>query len=297
MNKGINRDYLDIETDPAIDFYMFVNGGWMISTEIPEDRSSWGSFHELSRDTDEKVLGILDEELEQAGPAINKAARLFESGMNIVQIEKARLQGIAEVLQDIRSLDNASSFSGLLGELTQIGLGSIIQFSVHPDLGDSKKYAAYLEPGMLGLPERDFYLESDEKALKIREQYLVYIRYILEKEAQYSMESAAETAEKILSLETALAGHMLPKEQRRQIALLYNPYTYQELVMQFGGISWDSFFSHMQIEAPPRVIMTEPEYFNFLNSFLADTSTEDIKHYMTFMAIHHVAPYAHSSLE
>ena len=84
MNKGINRDYLDIETDPAIDFYMFVNGGWMRSTEIPEDRSSWGSFHELSRDTDEKVLGILDEELGQAGPATNKAARLFESGMNIV---------------------------------------------------------------------------------------------------------------------------------------------------------------------------------------------------------------------
>src|SRR5688572_24571408 len=94
MQKGMNKDYLDLNVNPGNDFYMFVNGGWMRSTEIPEDRASWGSFHELAKNTDEKVLGILDDELKEEGPAKNKAARLFECGMNTDQIEKSKLEGL-----------------------------------------------------------------------------------------------------------------------------------------------------------------------------------------------------------
>lgn len=297
MNKGINQEYLDKAIDPANDFYMFVNGGWMRSTEIPSDRSSWGSFHELSRDTDHKVLNILDEELKREGPAANKAARLFESGMNKDQIEKARLAGISGMLRDILSIDHFSSIPGLLGELIPNGLGSILQFSVHPDLGDSKKYAAYLEPGALGLPERDFYLEDDEKAISIRRQYLEYISYILETEAGHSKETALATAEQILNLETNLASHMLSKEQRRQIELLYNPYTYQQLLTINPVFDWATFFNRMEVETPDRVIVTEPEYLRFLNTYLTEVPFEQLKHYLVFMTIHHSAPYAHSSLE
>ena len=99
MGQGINQEYLDLDIKPGDDFYLFVNGGWMKSTEIPEDRSSWGSFHELSKHTDEKVLGILDDELKLEGPARNKAARLFESGMNTMRIEKARLNGLNSIFQ------------------------------------------------------------------------------------------------------------------------------------------------------------------------------------------------------
>ena len=59
MARGINPDFLDLSVRPEDDFYLFVNGGWMRNTEIPPDRSSWGSFHELSKSTDEKTLEIL----------------------------------------------------------------------------------------------------------------------------------------------------------------------------------------------------------------------------------------------
>ena len=297
MNKGINQEYLDRNIDPAEDFYMFVNGGWMRSTEIPDDRSSWGSFHELSRDTDKKVLGLLDEELKKEGPASNKAARLFESGMNIQQIEKAKLQGISSILKEIETLGDISSLAGVLGLLAAKGLSGFIHFSVHPDLGNSKQYAAYLEPGSLGLPERDFYLETDEKALKIRDKYLAYVQYILSKEANYTSEAALTAADKILSFETDLAKHMLPKEERRQIELLYNPHSYTEINNKYPGIAWDLLFRKMDIDPPNSAIVTEPAFFEFLSEYIPQVHIDTIRDYLVFMVIHHVAPYTHSSLE
>ena len=72
--------------------------------------------------------------------------------------------------------------SVLLGSLATKGLGGIVYFSVHPDLSDSHIYGAYLEPGALGLPEREFYLDQDERANQIREHYRNYITDLLETE-------------------------------------------------------------------------------------------------------------------
>ena len=129
MTRGIAKEYLDTSVNPADDFYMFVNGGWMKSTDIPEDRSSWGSFHELAKKTDQKVLDILSEELERKGPAENKAARLFEAGMNTKQIEIAKLAGIHKFIEQTKSV-GLNAIPQLLGQLTRKGLSSFVHFKL-----------------------------------------------------------------------------------------------------------------------------------------------------------------------
>lgn len=297
MGRGIAQEYLDTTVDPADDFYMFVNGGWMKSTDIPEDRSSWGSFHELAKNTDQKVLDILTEELQRKGPADNKAARLFEAGMNTEQIEKAKLNTIQSFLQQTKALSKPSSILSLLGALTRRGLSSLIHFSVHPDLGNSKIYSAYIEPGELGLPEREFYLEQDEKSVKIREDYLTYIHYILKEELLYSDEQAAEVAKRILQFETKLAEQMMTKEKRRQIELLYNPHTFEELKNLATGFDWNEYFDAMHTEIPTRVIVTEPDYIRYVDTLLNEDNLEILRHYISFICVHHCAPYTHSALE
>ena len=297
MARGINQDFLDTEVSPEDDFYQFVNGGWMRSTEIPADRGSWGSFHELSKNTDHKVLDILDEALATPGPATNKAARLFESGMDIIGIESAKLSALESFFEEVNSMDNHNQLAALIGRFTTHGLGVFIQFSVHPDLGDSKKYSAYLEPSNLGLPEREYYLEEDEKASGIREKYLQYIIEILRKELEYSSHEATKTAEAFLKLEKDLALQMMPKEERRQIEKLYNPHTADELRQRMPSWNWDEYFRNMSVATPARIILTEPPFISFLQTYLEATDISTIKEYIKFMLVHHSATYAHASLE
>ncbi len=297
MTKGINCEYLDTGVQPGEDFYKFVNGGWLRSTGIPADRSSWGSFHELAKATDEKVLDILQEELKEKGPSPNIAGRFFETGMDLMCIEKSKLEPLQKIFAEIDLLRDISQLPSFLGLLMRHGLASFIQFSVHPDLGNSHRYAAYLEAGSLGLPERDFYLEQDDKAKHIRSEYLNYIRELMCNEAGYSEKVAFHIGEHILSLEQELATQMMSKEDRRQIDLLYNPHTLEELSSRFSAFNWNSFFSAMAIESPGQIIVTDTQYIQFLDTYLPLLSIETLKHYLTFMVIHHVAPYVHSSLE
>lgn len=297
MSKGINQEFLDTTISPGEDFYQFVNGGWMRKTEIPSDRSSWGSFHELSKNTDQKVLAILEEELSIPGASGNKAARLFETGMNQENIEKTRLTALQDLFVKIETLSTPQELPELLANLLTKGLGSFIHFSIHPDLGDSKIYSAYIEPANLGLPEREYYLDQDEKAKEIRDKYHRYIKHLLVSEGGYEEDQAEAAAGMIVLLETDLAMHMMPKEEKRQIDKLYNPFTAEELKEFTPDWNWTQFFESLNIGAPSKSIVTEPAYFSFLNNYLNQVPIKNIKQYLKFSLIHEAAPYAHTSLE
>ncbi len=297
MARGINPEYLDIEISPEEDFYQFVNGGWMKKTDIPSDRSTWGSFHELAKKTDEKNIALLVSASGDTGVGTNKAAMLFQSGIDTVQIEKEKLHALKGIFKDIRLWVEKSKYGTLLGLLVSKGIGGLVHFGVHPDLGDSHIYTAYLEPGAQGLPERDFYLDEDERAQHIRSHYLKYITRLFHEELEYSLVDAENISSEILDLEKELATHMLSKEDRRQMDKLYNPHTFDELNELCPVIDWNDFFQAMQISPSQRIIVTEPEYFRFLAYYLKTISSTTIEHYLTFLVMHHAAPFAHAALE
>lgn len=297
MEKGINPDFLDLSVDPREDFYQFVNGGWMNTIEIPPDRSSWGSFHELSKNTDQKVLAILEKELSTPGAAENKAARLYETGMNTSAIEQVRLSPLNGLFEKANQLQRTADLPAYLGALSGLGFGALVHFSVHPDMGNSAQYAAYIEAPNLGLPEREYYLEQDENTQRIKDKYISYIAGLLDQEANYSPGYSTEAANAIFLFEKDLATFMISKEERRNMNRLYNPHTSEELAGLMPSWSWDQYFEALEMEFPDRIIVTEPAYYLHLEKILAETDFETIRHYLRFLLIHRAAPYAHSSIE
>lgn len=269
----------------------------METVEIPEDRSSWGSFHELSKETDQKILNILENELALPGEAVNIAARLFESGMDITHIEKAKLEAITPFLNTVAQLKTSHELPALCGQLLKADLGGFLQLSVHPDLGNSQIYSAYLEPGGLGLPEREYYLDQSEKSIHIRDQYEKYIAEILKAAGSDWEHKEKEMAAQILALEKRLAENMMTKEDRRDIGKLYNPITIDALKEKHSNWNWETFFLAIDIETPERIIVTDVAYFDSFNTFFTQIETEIIKAYLTFIIVHHAAPFVHASIE
>jgi predicted metalloendopeptidase len=297
MAKGINTAFIDYSALPEEDFYQFVNGGWLNKTEIPADHASWGSFHELAKDTDNNILKILDHELMTPGPSANKAARLFETGMDQVTIEKRRLSALDDVFFMLQGLQLPKQAPEFFGYLSAMGIHPLIHFSVHPDLGNSKIYAAYLAPADLILPEREYYLEDDEKAVEIKEKYLAYIKRVLSNELGYTDEKALSAADAILRFETELAKNMMPKEEKRQIEKLYNPHSYSDLQQLTPDWDWDVYFKSFSAASPERIIVTEPHFLTFITRYLFTQEEKFLKEYLSFLFIHQAAPFAHEALE
>jgi len=171
---GIVLENMKPEISPKDDFYNFVNGTWMDETEIPADRSSWGGFSVLRKSTDNDVLEILAKAKASGnyGPSTDqaKALAIFDSKLDTVARNKAGLTPLQPALDAIAGIKNLSDLQTVLATNDAVS-SPFVGLGVQADLNNSAMNAVYLGGAGLGLPDRDFYLEQDEKSKEIREEY------------------------------------------------------------------------------------------------------------------------------
>lgn len=289
--------FVDTSVRPQDDFYQFVNGKWMDSVEIPSDRSSWGSFHELIKSTDARLSDLLKAELQSQGASSNLAARLFESGMDVTKTEHYKFSALQPILSKIDKLNSHSELPELLAFLCTQGLESIITFGVFPDMVNSNIYHGYLEPASLGLPEREMYLKNDEKSIETRTRYVQFIISILEDELELRDQNASQIADDFLVFETNLAKVMLSKEDRRQVEKIYHPYSFEKFSSLVSSWNAEKFFNALLDNQPEEIIVTEPDYYSYLNAEIESISLERIQQYLKYRAILAASPFAHKALD
>ncbi len=58
--KTIDLSYLDKTIKPQDDFFNFSNGTWVKNNPIPPSESRWGSFNELEKSNQIKLIAILN---------------------------------------------------------------------------------------------------------------------------------------------------------------------------------------------------------------------------------------------
>ena len=163
--RGINLAYMDTTVSPKDDFFRFVNGKWLDSTEIPSDRTTWGSFNELRKTTDSDALALLEaasknENLEPTSDQA-KAVYLYKTIMDTVARNEQGITPIEPYLAKIEAIEDKEDLQEYLTEMQLYGGGGFFSFGVRADAKDSNMNAAYLYPGGLGLPDREYYVADD----------------------------------------------------------------------------------------------------------------------------------------
>lgn len=122
---GINVSYFDNKVKPADDFFRFVNGTWLDKTEIPSDRTSWGSFNELLKKTDKDALTILKEASKNPKYKSNtdqgKAINLFNTILDTVARDKQDISPLLPYLAKIDKVKNTADLQQLLIEMEPTG--------------------------------------------------------------------------------------------------------------------------------------------------------------------------------
>jgi putative endopeptidase len=306
---GIIVENMDTSVKPNDDFFRYVNGSWLDKTEIPADRTSWGSFHELRKKTDEDVLTILNEAIvEDKFPKLKdaqgnltlesdqkKAVNFYESIMDTVARDKQGITPVLPFLNKIDAIENINDLQNLLTEMAPYGYGGFFGFSVFNDLKDSKMNAGYLTPAGLGL-SRDYYVDQDEDTKDKRVKYIAHIARML----QYfgdTEEVAKVNAQKVFDYEYNLAEPRFTKEESRDTRKLYNPKTIEEVNALTPAINWEAYFKGLGIGNLEKVIVMQPNYMQAVDNILKTSSTDDIKLYLRWTAIDRAAGLLNKELE
>ncbi len=277
---GIVLENMDTTLSPKDDFYNYVNGAWMKNTEIPADRTSWGGFSVLRKSTDQDVLEILAKTKESGkyggGTDQAKALAIFDTKLDTLARNKAGLAPLQPALNAIKGITNITELQTVLATNPAVS-SPFISIGVQGDLNNSAMNAVYMGANGLGLPDRDYYLDEDDKSVEIREEYKKHIARMLQMLGDDEA-NAQEASEKILALETMLAKPRLDKVESRDARNFNNPRTIAEADALLTKIDLEKMISDLGITKKfDTLIVTQLRYTSALDNFLKETSIDDIK--------------------
>lgn len=300
QKPGINLSYMDKKVKPNDDFFRYVNGTWVDKTEIPSDKTRWGSFDELRENTNNDALAILKEAAanKNLSPKSDqgKAANLYKTIMDTVTRNKQGIAPLKPYLAKIDKIKNVKDLEALLAEMEQEGGLGFFGVGIGADAKDSNKNAIYVGAGSLGLPDRDYYVSDDADSKEKRDLYVRHVAKML-KYLGYKDADALKQAKAILALETAMAKPRLDRVERRDSRKTYNPMTVAELQKLTPAINWANYFKAVGMGQPQTVIVSQPKYMTALQEIFKQNKIQDWKAYMKWTLINHTSGMLSTDIE
>ena len=297
---GINVMNIDKKVKPSDDFFRYVNGTWLDKTEIPSDRTSWGSFNELLKKTDKDAMDILKEAsrnpIYKSTTDQGKAINLFKSILDTVARDKQGINPLKPYLAKIDAIKNTKDLQKVLSEMEPVGGIGFFGIYVGADDKNSSKNSLYVGTGSLGLPDKDYYSADDKDSKEKREKYELHVAKMLQFIGE-NPTKAKESARKIVALETAMSQPRLDRVEQRDGRLQYNPMTIADLQKMLPALDWKQYFTSIGFTKLDTVIVSEPRYMKALQTILAQNKVEDWKEYMKWTLLRGASSQLSTNIE
>ncbi|MCL1141338.1 M13 family metallopeptidase [Shewanella gaetbuli] len=298
LTSGVSFDHMDKSVRPQDDFYLYVNGGWMKSAEIPGDRTSIGAFYDLRENAREDVKAIIEdlsaaEKLEQ-GSDEQKVADLYRSFMDVETLNKLGVTPLQATFDKIAALKDKNELVAFFGENQVNGGGTPLAFYINVDAKDSSRYATHIWQYGLSLPEKDYYFNEAERFVNIRKAYVEHIEKMFN---LAGLPNGKEAAATVLALETAIAEKHWDVVETRDSTKTYNKYQVSELATLAPDINWTGYLAALGGDKQTDIIINQPSYIQGLNDVLKANDLATWKTYMTWQALTHAASNLSEALD
>lgn len=293
-NKENNQDSIpcftmsnfDTSYSPCDNFFMYATGGWKKINTLPETEGRWGSFNILGEKNEEKVKQIILDvgtKTYEKGSVEQQISDLYKSAMDSTTCEERGASPLHGFIGQIMSLESSQEFSSFFAYSKLQGINYLFNTMVNVDEKDVRNYIFYIEQGGLTLPDKDYYLNENERYTKLRADYLDYLIKIFSMIGEDSVQ-AKHDAQAVLKIETQLAGFSMSRTEMRDPEKTYNKLSISQLQTLMPDFDWSQFLSVLNISIDS-VVVREPNFLKQANSLLTGIPIEEWFAYFMFHMI------------
>ncbi len=290
--SGIMLNAIDQSVKPGEDFFTYANGEWLKNTEIPADKSNYGSFTVLADEAEANLKTIIEEVSSQnnvkPGSAEQKIRDFYLAYMNEASANAKGYEPLAQELTALDAINSKQTLFSAMGKLRTLRINQPVVTFVNQDSKQATQYALYLTQSGLTLPDRDYYLEDNERFANARELLKQHVKTLFELTGQ---SNPADSADAILALETELAENHWSRVDNRDRDKTYNKFSFAELQEMSPGFDWLALFGAAQIPPQNSVIVRQPDYIQALPGIIENHSLETWKAYLKFKLLDEYAAY------
>lgn len=282
---GLDRAGFDASVRAQDDLFRAANGQWLKTVEIPADKPEYGTFIQLRDKSDREVRAIVDGLAAQAqakGSVAEKVANYYGSYTDLAAIDRAGLAPIKPWLASIDRIKTRTDLARWLGE-HQGQMDLPLGVAVYPDFKEPGVNRPLTWQGGLGLPDRDYYLKTEEerfaKAVKAYGDYLTTLAKLA------GLKDPAKAAETTLALERQLAAAHWDRVENRNMVKLYNPHKLEELGKTAPGLDWHAFLDAAGLKNVDRLSISQPSTTTATAKLLAEAPLADWQTYLKLHAL------------
>jgi putative endopeptidase len=278
---GIDLTARNLTVKPGDDFFRYASGTWLANTQIPADRTRWGTF-DMLRDKSERDVRTIIEEVALTGGASGtiqqKIADYYNSFLNQDGVDARGLDPVQPEIDQINALRTHEQAIRLIAS-PGISVNSPIAMFVGLDQRNPDRYIVNMSHAGLGLGEREFYRRSDGQFPQIRAAYLSHIERILTMAGQ---SGSAAKARRVIALETAIAERHWPIADRRDVEATYNLKTRAEIRALAPNFPWDAGFDAAGLGGVDEVVVGELSAMGPLAQLFMATPVSTWRSYLLF---------------
>jgi endothelin-converting enzyme/putative endopeptidase len=286
MSKPMTlKEMVDPSASPCQDFFQYVCKKWQVDNPIPDDQPRWGQFYILREANLAKLRGLLENAEEDDSPEAKRVGDFYAACMDEAAIEAKGIAPLEPLLAKIDGLADKQALPPLVAELHRSGIPGFFGFSSARDPIDSDRNIAGADQGGLGLPDRDFYLREDDRAVRQREAYVTHVGRMFSLAGDDSA-TAGGKAKAVIALETAMAKVSLDRVARRDPQKVNKPMSFVQFVSQAPGVDWQGYVRDLGTPEFDRINDQSADYLAKIGDIIGAASLDDIKSYLQWHVLH-----------
>jgi putative endopeptidase len=281
---------------PGDDFFGYANAEWLSTTTIPDDRSSWGGMSQLAEETNQRIIKLVEAAAASSDAEARKVGDFYRAYMDEAGIEARGLAPLTPALDKIRAIRDRKELTRALGEsiradvdplnATNFQTENLFGLWVSQGLNHPTRNMPYLLQGGLGMPDRAYYLDDNERMHRLRTAYQAHIAAML-KLAGFS--DPETRAARVFDLERKLALSHAPREDSADMAKSNHTWALSDFAKKAPGMDWNLFFASAGLKGQRQFMLWHPTAVTGAARQVQDGSLDAWKDFLAFHTINHHA--------
>ncbi len=285
-----NIQGIDSSIKPGNNFFMYVNKKWYDTAQIPPSQAGVGAYMFMNYPQRLCLQGILDSVSKannKAGSIEQKLGDFYASGMDTNTINQRGYNPIKSILARIDSITDVTSMIKFVANQSKVFNNSVVAFYVGPDNKNSNLNIAHIGQAGIGLPERDYYFETNPSSVGIQQAYKTYLAKLFQLTGTDAA-TATKNADIVYNIDKQLASSHRNNIELRDVNANYNKMAVATLAKQEPNIGWQNVLNDMGAKTDS-IDVGQPAYYIKLNTAL---KTMPISDWKTYLKAYTISNYA-----
>jgi len=286
--KSFDLDAMDRTADPCQDFYSFSCGGWQKANPIPPDQVRWGRFEMLREYNRAITRQILEKVAAKKSYADSNEQKIGDYYATCMDESATNAKGLAPAQKYLKEIDGIKTSQDLVrvvSDLHRNGIGGMFVFYQRPQLHNAMVSGGWADQGGLGLPNKDFYTKTDDKSVKLRQQYVAHVGNMLKLLGVPAAEAATQ-AQQIMDIEMKLANASMTPTELRDTTKRDHWMKVADLQALAPSFAWDKYFVDLGAPKFTELNVGNPEFFKTLDTMLKSVPLEQWRTYLKWHFVH-----------